>query len=220
MPDQKPAPCTPAEAASLAKAKADTAEITLAAWLAMAHNAGVTSIRFGVKSDGITIALRGRAENRNVSIDTLAPKGQPFPLYAVAALEAFRRGTDVEQRPDEPARFEVQGTPDEIAACYQPIPLADVPAVLDDEPDDLVRGFATIPGKEQQAAEIAKRAKPVDIHKAPPAGAGQRRPLSVPLCKQCKAQPVYQPTAEFCGAACAKAWFTEHARKAAKGSRS
>lgn len=68
------------------------------------------------------------------------------------------------------------------------------------------RGHVEAHDKAKRAEEIAARSNPIDIHKPPPAGAGARRPLSLPLCKQCKAQPVYQLGAEFCGGACAKQW--------------
>jgi len=73
--------------------------------------------------------------------------------------------------------------------------------------------------KAAKAKAIAKRARPVDIHKPPPAGAGERRPLSLPLCKVCKTQPVYNPSAEFCGAECARRHFMDHAKRTTKGSR-
>ena len=229
-----------ADTASLAKAKADTAEITLADWLALARNAGVTSVRLGVRDDGITIALRGNADRKNVSVDSLCPKGQPFPLHAVAALEAFRRGLSCKPPREAPMSAVVEGEPDTVAASYETTPLADVPDVLESPQsralqeiaDAVASGDSTPPGafldkvvegvagrKADRAAEIAARANPINIYKPPPAGAGERRPLSLPLCKQCEAQPVYQSGAEFCGGSCAKWWFTEHARKAAKGSR-
>lgn len=74
-------------------------------------------------------------------------------------------------------------------------------------------------GTVEAPAAPAKRPNPTSIHKDPPQGAGARKALGLPLCKQCEAQPVYQLHAEFCGAECAKAWFTANAASAVRASR-
>lgn len=73
------------------------------------------------------------------------------------------------------------------------------------------------PNKQEIAADLKNRGdqwvKHGNIRKPPPAGAGFRKPLSLPLCEQCKTQPVYAVGAKFCGGACAKQW---HMNKIAK----
>jgi hypothetical protein len=176
-----------ADTAALAKQRADSAELTLARYHAQATAAGVQSIRFEVEPDGIVVVLRGMIERRTVSVELLAPHGQPFVLYAVAALDSFVRGQSTRTIKLTP------NTPPDV-----PLP----------EPGTLADVFA-----KEQAAEIAKRASQVNITKPSPAGAGQRKPLSLPLCKQCEAQPVYKPGAEFCGGECAKTWHMNSASR-------
>jgi hypothetical protein len=116
-------------------------------------------------------------------------------------------GTELDDRVPQPAQAvaEYLKGQDEVPPEIQPAGRCVVPQ--------------PVASKAQQAAEIAKRSRPIDIHKPPPAGAGQRRPLSLPLCKVCKAQPVYTQAAEVCGAECAKKFYTAKARAATKGSR-
>lgn len=199
----KPNPDTQArvdatDQARLAKAKADAAELTLDRWLAMARNVGVTSVRFNVNNEGITIRLKGHVDRRNVSLDQLCPHGQPLSLYASLAVSRFEQSMSSRGGYDAPL-------PDEIAATVE---LDDrVPQQpVDDEARSLLSAATTERERARQAAEIARRSNPINIHKPPPAGAGERRPLSLPLCKQCESQPVYQQDAEFCGGSCAKQW--------------
>lgn len=224
----KPNPDTQArvdatDQAALAKMKADTAELTLAHWRAMCENAGVRDVRFAFDDKGgIRIVLRGVRNRRTVEIDQTCPAGQPFPLHAVLALHAF----DNEITPDAPYlgtphTMVGEGTPEAHATP----PVLEVERTATGEIDHVsIEGRVEVPEKcahdpADRAAEIAKRARPVDIYKPPPAGAGQRRPLSLPLCKVCKAQPVYNASAEFCGAECARKFYTDKAAQAVKGSR-
>jgi len=82
-----------------------------------------------------------------------------------------------------------------------------VSKAVSDHPDFPKPTAPASPTPAMKAAEIAKRSSPVNIHKPPPAGAGQRRPLALPLCKQCKAQPVYNASADVCSAECAKPYY-------------
>jgi hypothetical protein len=190
------------DTAARAKAKAEAAELTLARYHAQATALGVQSIRFEIEHDGIVVILRGNVDGRNVSVETLCPNDKPFVVFAVAALASFESGMSTKTIPLTP------NTPPDV-----PLPEPVTPQhVLDAIEAD---------GK-ARAAEIAKRAahsQHGDIRKPAPAGAGKRKPLSLPLCKQCEAQPVYQPNAEFCGSACARRWHTDNAGKVAKASR-
>ena len=98
QPGSKPSPVTPEQAAALAKAKADTAEITLDRYRAMCTTAGVVEVRLIVERDGLTITLRGHHKDRHVAVDVKCPWGHPFPLYAMRALEEFKTGRG---KPDE-----------------------------------------------------------------------------------------------------------------------
>jgi len=121
----------------------------------------------------------------------LCPNGKPFATFAVAALHSFESGMSTKTISLTP------NTPPDV-----PLP----------EPEH----------DKATAAEIAKRAaysQHGDIRKPAPAGAGKRKPLGLPLCKQCETQPVYQATAEFCGSACARQWHTDNAGRIAKSSR-
>lgn len=235
--------------AALAKLKADTAEITLAHWHAMVTNAGVRDVRFELDHDGITIVLKGNHARRTVESTTLCPKGQPFPLYAMLALKSFEQGvspaTGAPPVPDVPpmhvedvvdiaaetlpakeriVRVDAEGNELESYEYERTTPIA---FTVTEEPVDpaALEGQTVLDAmppemrKAAKAAAIAKRARPVDIHKPPPAGAGERRPLSLPLCKVCKTQPVYNPSAEFCGAECARRHFMDHAKRTTKGNR-
>ena len=57
------------------------------------------------------------------------------------------------------------------------------------------------------------------LNKKAAAEAAKRKPLKLPLCKQCKAQPVQNAGDEFCGYFCARDWHVENARKSAFRSR-
>ena len=255
-PGSKPAPCTPEEATALAKQKADTAEISLVRYYAMATQLGVYDVRMCAGDDGIVISLRGVIEKRNVSVDVLCPVGQPFALYAMTALEEYKRGiTSHLPLPEFVEREIPAGTPivdgetgETIGKSSEPTPMLTatieetrtaegkidhikIETHLDDRvPQDVTPeerqafdkavdehraagGYEGEWDRAQQRARAAKAAElatqPVkhgNITKPAPAGAGQRKPLSLPLCKQCKAQPVYTEGAEFCGGACAKQW--------------
>lgn len=47
-----------------------------------------------------------------------------------------------------------------------------------------------------------------------PVAVSKRKPLNMPMCKQCKNQPVYNVSAEFCGGECAKQWHIAATAKA------
>lgn len=49
--------------------------------------------------------------------------------------------------------------------------------------------------------------------------AAKRKPLKLPLCRQCRAQPVQTASDEFCGHFCARDWHVENARKSAQNAR-
>jgi hypothetical protein len=212
-----------ADLAGIAKAKADAAELTLDRWHTMLTTAGVADTRFEVRTDGIKITLRGIVGRRSVAVDVLAPKGQPFPLYCMIALHDFEQGTDKRS----PEFVESATTPGVEVARVADMSRPDFMPAADKivaRPTKCAHDPADVPSKPAEelaarAADIAKRSSPIDIAKPPPAGAGKRRPLSLPLCKQCNAQPVYQPHAEFCGAECSKAWHMNHAARTAKGSK-
>lgn len=229
----KPNPNTQArvdatDVAAVAKAKADAAEMTLAHWRALCSNAGVLDVRLNLRDGEQTIELRGMRERRSVIVEQPIPKGQPFPLYAVIALHAFEQGLNP-KRIAEPV-FETTRTAEghvEHVAIEMTLP-----EKCAHDPADAIGEFVaditpTTPGVQPMppitpadlAAKIAKRSSPVDIYKPPAAGAGQRRPLSLPLCKVCEAQPVYNPSAEFCGAECARKFYTDKATRAVKGNR-
>lgn len=44
-------------------------------------------------------------------------------------------------------------------------------------------------------------------------GVGKRKPLSLPMCKNCKEQPIAYLGGEFCGSECAQAWFKKSMTK-------
>lgn len=294
-PGSKPSPVSPERAAAIAKAKADATEMTLDRYRALCANAGVLEVRLSIERDGIVTTLRGVHKQRHIAVDVKCPKGHPFPLYAMRALEEFRlgRGEDVPHLPPDVPKVEESppanldtATPEELDAIggllgvergdgedddsyrralrrevrfasslgpKQPYADDTEPPPPDTEPGSLAPDNAADEGEtveefarkvapettkpaslgtppvvaaaqaavEQarldnaaRAAEIAKRSKPVNIHKPPPAGAGTRKPLGLPLCKMCKAQPVYNAAAEFCGGECAKRWHMKAAADA------
>lgn len=226
---------TPEERARRAKEVADNSAITLERYHATATQLGIHTIKFNVGGDGIRIALRGVIKTRNVRVDLLCPTGYPFPLYAMQAVEEFKRGlvkpTAPNLPPDVPLVDEVVAVK-EIKTDPPPRdPFSSLGPPVDVNALEGLRAPITDVGVEQpgytaavarqaaaRATELARAAVHVDTTKAPAAGAGQRKGLGLPLCKQCEAQPVYQPGAEFCGGSCAKQFFT-NAAAARKGIR-
>ena len=206
-----------ADLAALAKEKANTApELTLARYASEAESAGVESIQLKTAKGGILISLIGRYH-----VEAICPTGQPLALYAAAALSLFKQGLstgpvlpslppdvpvveDIEKREGytryahecrrrgaEPIRWEEY---DNAAGSYLDLAAATQGVQRQEGETDA----------ELRAKAIAARAG--NTSKPPAAGAGQRKPLALPLCKECKSQPVYKPAAEFCGAECAKDW--------------
>jgi len=180
-----------ADTAGIAKAKAQTAEMTLVSFHALCTAAGVQEIALRNR----TIRLRGHLDGRNVFVEKIVPEGEPMPLYAMMAYYQFAAGMGSMQIEDS-----------DLAAAQG---LYAEDPILDQRHDFKASRHEIV----QKVLVQAKRAAMVDITKPTPAGAGQRRPLSLPLCIECKTQPAMSASAEFCGVECARKHFTTNAKR-------
>lgn len=210
-PGTKPGP-DPQHTAEIAHAKAHSVELSLAHYHAMATGAGVHTIKFEIVSDAIVIVLRGVIDGRNVAVETKCPHGYPFALYAVKALEEFRQGMGLDvpnfaretEPPDEDGVVETVEIGSTPPPAHAPHAVPPTPPGTEQFKRDLVDTATSAADKAQEIAKRAQHSQHGNIRKPAPAGAGERKPLGLPLCAECKAQPVYTAGAVFCGGACAR----------------
>ena len=200
-PGSLPSPISPEASRELAKKKAAAAELTVVRFLQMCKAAGVLHISTVFVTDGVGIRL----SNHTTAVNETAPTPELFPLYAQIALEKFKGEITEDEMGrvhhwlDDRADGSI-GVDEELSGRF-PNTQAEIDA-------EQVRIFDA-----ETAKNLAQQAAGQDLTKPPVAGQGKRRPLSLPLCEVCKAQPVYKRGAPVCGGECASEYYQKKAKQ-------